>query len=90
MNIKDKIIDCLYETDSKAIVLDGLDEAIVGMATSFQNQEPVVAYSVALIISILMSRDEMTEEEAIEFFNFNIAGLGVEGSPVFIHTDNII
>jgi hypothetical protein len=47
--------------------------------------EPVVAYDTNKIIEIL-SR-EMTEEEAIEYFDFNIIGAYVgERTPIYVNT----
>lgn len=61
---------------------DGFDDAILGVAERI-GTEPVVAYSTPKIIEIL-SRD-MTEDEAVEYFEFNILGAYVgERTPVFI------
>ena len=67
-----------------AIVLDGLDEAIVGVVEEFGNGRRVL-YSKSKIIDILCRRDEMTESEAIEFYDYNILGLYAgEQNPVFL------
>lgn len=82
MNL-DELNELLGE-DSEAHLADGLDEAIIGVAER-PNLGPVVAYDVDMIIQILMERDEMTEEEALEYFYFNIQGAWVgEGTPVYI------
>lgn len=61
---------------------DGFDEAILGVAERI-GMEAVVAYSTPKIIEIL-SRD-MTEDEALEYFEFNILGAYVgERTPIFI------
>lgn len=66
-----------------AIVLDGLDEAIIGQTT--RNGENVLAYSADKIINILVSRDEMEYQEAVEFYEFNIGCLYAgERTPVLI------
>ena len=58
---------------------DGFDEAIIGV----EERGGVVAYDVDKIIEIL-SR-EMTEDEAIEYFEFNILGAYMgEKTPVYI------
>ena len=57
-----------------AIILDGLDEAIMGIAEEFGNGYRIV-YSKSKIFGILMNRDGMTEEESIEFYEYNILGL---------------
>jgi hypothetical protein len=62
---------------------DGFDEAIIGVAERI-GMEPVVAYDTNKIIEIL-SR-EMTEDEAVEFFEFNILGAYMgERTPVFVN-----
>jgi hypothetical protein len=74
----------LLGDDSEALVCDGLDEAIIGVAERI-NLGPVVAYDVDKIIKILMERDGMTDEDALEYFYYNIQGAWMgEGSPVFI------
>jgi hypothetical protein len=51
------------------LIADGLDEAIIGTST-----KDLAVYDVYKIIAILVARDGMTEEEALEFFEFNIGG----------------
>jgi len=59
---------------------DGFDEAIMGV----EERAGVVAYDIDKIIEILMR--EMTEEEAVEYFEFNILGAYMgEKTPVYIH-----
>ena len=55
------------------ITADGLDKAILGTVSSFGRSETVL-YSVKKILEIMMERDGMTEEEALEFFEYNILG----------------
>jgi hypothetical protein len=67
-----------------AVLLDGLDESIVGIVEEFGNGRRIL-YSKSKIIDILCRRDGMTESEAIEFYDFNIAGLYAgEQNPVFL------
>lgn len=49
----------------------GFSEAFAGFSTS-ERATPCLVYDASKIIDILMSRDEMTREEAIEFFEYNI------------------
>ena len=61
---------------------DGFDDAIIGIAERI-GMEPVVAYDIHKIIEIL-ARD-MPEEDAVEYFEFNILGAHMgERTPVFI------
>ena len=69
-----------------AIMLDGLDEAIVGIVEEFGNS-PRILYSKGKILEILQTRDLMTEQEAEEFYDYNILGLYAgEQNPVFLVT----
>ena len=77
------------KTRMKMLKADGLDEAIIGQTTLWNVDGDVLVYSVDTIISILMNRDEMSYEEAFEFFEFNIQGAYVgEHTPLYVHTIN--
>jgi hypothetical protein len=67
-------IEEIKERAEGAILLDGLDDAIIGMVEEFGNGYRIV-YSKSKIYEILMNRDGMTEEDAIEFYDYNILGL---------------
>jgi len=74
----------ISEINPDALLLDGFDEAIIGMAERI-NLGPVVAYDIEKIIDIMIERDEMTYEEAMEFFDFNIQGAWMgEFTPIYI------
>ena len=57
-----------------AILLDGLEEAIIGIVEEFGNGRRIL-YSKSKILSILQIRDGMTEQESEEFYDYNILGL---------------
>jgi hypothetical protein len=81
MTINDYDID---EYAEGAIILDGLDDAIIGIVEEFGNG-PRILYSKNKILTILCERDEMTYSEAVEFFDYNIIGLYAgEQNPVFL------
>ena len=62
---------------------DGFDEAIMGYAGRC-GMNDVLLYSANKIIQILTERDGMTDEEAIEFFEYNIKGAYMgEGTPLY-------
>ena len=88
----------IAEINEEALLIDGFDSAIIGMAERI-NLGPVVAYDEEKIIDILIPQMEfedtegLTEEEiqiekemmAIEYFEYNIKGAWMgENSPVFI------
>ena len=66
-----------------AVILDGLDDAIIGIVEDFTGRK--ILYSKTKIINILMVRDGMTEGEAQEFYDYNILGLYASDlNPVFL------
>ena len=82
--IEDYYID---EIADGAILLDGLEEAIIGVVEEFGNG-PRVLYSKNKILDILSKRDGMDWSEAEEFYDFNILGLYAgEQNPVFLITE---
>ncbi len=67
-----------------AILLDGLEDAIVGIVEEFGNGRRIL-YSKPKITQILCERDLMTQGEAEEFYDFNILGLHAgEQNAVFL------
>lgn len=69
-----------------AIILDGLDDAIVGIVEQF-GSSPRILYSKDKILEILQDRDGMTYEESEEFYDYNILGLHAgDQNPVFLVT----
>ena len=86
MTFKNYDIDELAEG---AILLDGLEDAIIGITEEFGIGRRVL-YSKEKIITILCERDGMTEEESEEFYDFNILGLYAgEQNAIFLITNNI-
>lgn len=74
----------IQEINPEALLCDGFDDAIIGMAERI-NLGPVVAYSVEKIIKILIDRDGMSMEEAYEYYSFNIVGSWMgEFTPIFV------
>lgn len=68
---------------SDTLVADGFDEAIIGIGRQFNKN--LVIYDEDKCIQILMERDGMSEEEAIEFFEFNVVGAYVgEYTPIYV------
>jgi len=68
MSKLDEIIE--WYPDEDLMIADGLDNAIVGI----DPYKMLIIYSVEKVLEILVERDEMTPDQAIEFFEFNIAG----------------
>ena len=73
-----------YEGYEELLVCDGLDDAIMGVCMRY-GEPDVVAYDFLKVLKLLVDRDGMSPEEALEFFEFNIIGAGMgERTPVFI------
>jgi hypothetical protein len=76
----DKIIEWFPEED--ILKADGFDEAIIGI----DSNEMRLIYSVSKCIQILCR--DMNEEEAVEFFDFNIRGSYVgDKTPIWCVDD---
>lgn len=75
--------DFVFHQNEEALFADGFDEALVGVVHVF-GRPPLALYDRAKVLAILRDRDGMDEEEAGEFFDFNIAGAWMgEGTPAF-------
>jgi hypothetical protein len=65
------------------IKADGFDDCLVGLGFRFGNRGTLI-YDQAKVIEKL-KRDSMTEEEAFEYYEFNILGAYVgENMPIFV------
>ena len=71
-----------------AVVLDGLNDAIIGTARN-KDFEYVLAYATDKILDILMTRDQMTYIEAREWYDYNIDAHYGKRSPLFIEPINV-
>lgn len=67
------------ENEEGYLIAEGFDDCIVGFST-----KGIVVYDANKMIAKLIERDGMTDEEAVEFFNFNIECAYVgEKTPVY-------
>ena len=66
-----------------AVVFDDCDAAIIGYGGQ-HGMEPAIVYDYDLLVQILIE-DGLTHEEAIEYVDYNIAGLWAgERTPVIM------
>ena len=79
-------IEDIYGDDEPNLLFaDGFDEAIAGVV--WDGERTRVVYDTELILELLMGRSEMTYEEAVEYFDFNIAGSHMgEYTPLYLET----
>jgi len=75
------INDEMLEFVEGAVLLDDLEDAIIGVCEEFSGNR--VVYSKNKILEILQK--DMTYDEAVEYYYFNILGLyaGIQ-NPVFL------
>ena len=78
--MREKIIEH-YADSEDVLFADGLDDAIIGFDSNLWK----VVYSRNLCVNILVGRDDMDEEEAMEFLEYNTfnAYFG-EKTPVWV------
>jgi len=77
-------IDAMQNDNPEALLLDGLDEAICGIARRCSSPS-VFVYDRDKIIELLS--EDMTEEEAEEWLCFNIEGAWMgESTPYVMQT----
>ena len=85
-DLHEKIIAHVSELypDYEILLASGFDEAFVGVATQ-AGANPVAVYDRKKCIDVLMQ--DMSEEDAYEYFEFNVIGSYVgENTPMFMET----
>lgn len=83
MDDVDECLELIHETNDEALFPSDLKEAVLGMVERF-GQSPLVLMDTRKCLDIFIARDGMTEEEAREFFEFNVIGAWMgEGTPCF-------
>jgi len=75
-----RIVEVLTNENPDAIIYDDMDDALIGVYRNTTNgsagsyEEALAVYSYVKFIQVYIERDGMSEEEAVEFFDFNVAG----------------
>ena len=71
-----------YESDTDALQADGFEDALMGLGTQCNND--VLIYDYEKCVKVLMDRDGMKYEDAVEFMDFNVCGAWVgKNTPIF-------
>ena len=77
--------DLLYQLSPDVIVADGFEDALIGVGQQFN--KAMAVYDRQKCIEILLERDGMSDEEAVEYFEYNVTGAWVgEYTPIFLET----
>jgi hypothetical protein len=73
--------EIISENNPDAMLLDGFDDALIGMSECHK-----AVYSIEAIIRILIVENEMTEEDAWDYYGYNIACAYVgEFTPLYVY-----
>lgn len=82
MDIRERIQDA--HPDEEFIFYDGLDEAIVGISQQY-TKSLVATYDYNMCVDILVEREGMSTDEAIEYLDFNTLSMWVgDKTPAFL------
>lgn len=85
-DIRKRLLDAYPGSDQDLVFLEPeyFDEAVIGVAQS-QTGLFAVCYSEPKVLEILVEHDGMSQDEAMEYYQFNIMGAYVgENTPVFV------
>tara|TARA_R100001129_G_scaffold84094_2_gene57168 strand:+ start:525 stop:800 length:276 start_codon:yes stop_codon:yes gene_type:complete len=78
-NIREELAD--ISGNPEMLFADGYDDALIGYTDN-----GVAVYCIEDIIMIMVNEEEMTEEDALDHFYYNVAGSYVgEYTPIYIH-----
>tara|TARA_B100000497_G_C7307406_1_gene207537 strand:- start:189 stop:461 length:273 start_codon:yes stop_codon:yes gene_type:complete len=74
----------LSELNPEALLVDGLNKAVIGFGSKFTNA-PVAIYDYDKCIEIFMEDNGWDYEEAMEWMSYNVVGAWMgEGTPIFM------
>ena len=81
---RDEIVEQFGDEDLLFLEPPSFDSAIVGVSAQAPSRVSVVVYDREEVIDILMD-EEMSREEAEEYFEFNISGVWMgDRTPIFL------
>jgi hypothetical protein len=76
----------LTEENTDALLADGFDDALVGIARRC-GQPSLAVYAIEKCAAVLQQRDGMSYPDAIEYLEFNTVGAWVgDGTPIWLVT----
>jgi hypothetical protein len=79
-----KIDDLLAAEDEPILLMDGFDAAFIGL-TQRINEPKLAVYSWDKMVDVLMTRDGMDYEDAVEYISYNCIGAWVgERTPIIV------
>lgn len=85
MKNDDWLLQALEENE--CLLADGFDSALIGITSGIN---PVAVYDINQMLTILVKRDKMNVEDALEHLDFNVIGGYVgEKTPIYMDLDKI-
>lgn len=79
MSVLDNILS--MNPDSEFLKADGFDSCVIGVDSDYR-----LVYSIEDCLTVLIERDGMTSDDAIEHMDYNVIGSYVgEMTPIFIY-----
>ena len=85
MKNDDWLLQALEENE--CLVADGFDSALIGITSGIN---PVAVYDINQMLTILVKREKMNVEDALEHLDFNVIGAYVgEKTPIYMELDKI-
>lgn len=84
MPTREQIESHLLEMDESALLMDGFEEAFIGFTRRIN--EPLLAvYDWEKMVDVLVQRDGMDYDEAVEYIDYNCLGAWVgERTPLIV------
>lgn len=84
--MKRKLLEEYLGDESESLFADGFDDAILGVSVGISARETIV-YDYDKCVEILMQRDNMSHEDAVDFIEHNTINAYVgEYTPIFVKT----
>lgn len=89
MSNQDEIIEKLQELNPEAVLLDDIQNALIGFAKYYTGEDFVfcAVYDFEYTIAELKSKYELTRTEAIDHYDFNIANVVAGHQPIFLYRE---
>jgi hypothetical protein len=80
------LMDVILENCPEAMMADGFDRAIIGYCHDIVAGCDRIVYDYEKMVRVLIKRDKMTREQAVEFLDFNVLGAYMgKNTPLYIN-----
>jgi hypothetical protein len=88
MTDREAFESAILELDEDILLMDGFDDAFIGLSQRI-NEPMLAVYSWERMVGVLMERDHMDYEEAVEYISYNCMGAWVgERTPIIVQPLN--